>query len=67
MWSRAGAAELTQCAHCQVSCPHPAYSLSPSRSHPQYIHEHKTAALLEAAVVSGAILGGASQVRHITI
>nr|QKY15241.1 geranylgeranyl pyrophosphate synthase, chloroplastic (GGPS) [Polytomella parva] len=25
----------------------------------QYIHEHKTAALLEAAVVSGAILGGA--------
>ncbi|PRW39174.1 geranylgeranyl diphosphate synthase [Chlorella sorokiniana] len=28
----------------------------------QYIHEHKTAALLEAAVVSGAILGGASQV-----
>ena len=29
----------------------------------QYIHEHKTAALLEAAVVSGAILGGASPVR----
>lgn len=27
----------------------------------QYIHEHKTAALLESAVVSGAILGGASQ------
>lgn len=26
----------------------------------QYIHEHKTAALLEAAVVSGALLGGAS-------
>lgn len=26
----------------------------------QYIHEHKTAALLEAAVVSGAILGGGS-------
>lgn len=25
----------------------------------QYIHEHKTAALLEAAVVSGALLGGA--------
>ncbi len=25
----------------------------------QYIHEHKTAALLEASVVSGAILGGA--------
>ncbi|KAL4419453.1 hypothetical protein ABPG77_003566 [Micractinium sp. CCAP 211/92] len=28
----------------------------------QYIHEHKTAALLEAAVVSGAILGGAGEV-----
>lgn len=27
----------------------------------QYIHEHKTAALLEAAVVCGAILGGAKQ------
>jgi len=27
----------------------------------KYIHEHKTAALLESAVVSGAILGGASQ------
>ncbi|PSC72004.1 geranylgeranyl diphosphate synthase [Micractinium conductrix] len=27
----------------------------------QYIHEHKTAALLEAAVVSGAILGGANE------
>jgi geranylgeranyl diphosphate synthase type II len=27
----------------------------------QYIHEHKTAALLEAAVVSGAILGGAGE------
>ena len=27
----------------------------------QYIHEHKTAILLEAAVVSGAILGGASE------
>ncbi|KAK9817110.1 hypothetical protein WJX72_009702 [[Myrmecia] bisecta] len=26
----------------------------------RYIHEHKTAALLEAAVVSGAIMGGAS-------
>ena len=26
----------------------------------QYIHEHKTAALLEAAVVSGALLGGAT-------
>ena len=26
----------------------------------QYIHEHKTAALLEAAVVCGAILGGAA-------
>lgn len=27
----------------------------------QYIHEHKTAVLLEAAVVSGALLGGASE------
>jgi len=27
----------------------------------KYIHEHKTAALLESAVVSGAILGGAGQ------
>lgn len=27
----------------------------------QYIHLHKTAALLEAAVVSGGILGGASE------
>ena len=27
----------------------------------QYIHEHKTAALLEAAVVSGAIMGGAGE------
>ena len=27
----------------------------------KYIHEHKTAALLESAVVSGAILGGAAQ------
>ena len=27
----------------------------------KYIHEHKTAALLESAVVSGAILGGASE------
>lgn len=27
----------------------------------QYIHEHKTAALLESAVVSGAILGGAGE------
>ncbi len=27
----------------------------------QYIHHHKTAALLEASVVSGAILGGASE------
>ena len=27
----------------------------------QYIHEHKTAALLEAAVVSGALLGGAPE------
>lgn len=27
----------------------------------QYIHEHKTAALLEASVVSGAILGGANE------
>ena len=26
----------------------------------RYIHEHKTAALLEAAVVCGAIVGGAS-------
>ncbi len=26
----------------------------------RYIHEHKTAALLEAAVVSGAIMGGAT-------
>lgn len=26
----------------------------------RYIHEHKTAALLEAAVVSGAIMGGAN-------
>lgn len=26
----------------------------------QYIHEHKTAALLEASVVSGAIVGGAN-------
>ena len=25
----------------------------------QYIHEHKTAALLEASVVCGALLGGA--------
>ena len=29
----------------------------------QYIHEHKTAALLEAAVVSGAITGGASELE----
>ena len=29
----------------------------------QYIHEHKTAALLEAAVVSGAIMGGASELE----
>lgn len=29
----------------------------------QYIHEHKTAALLEAAVVSGAITGGASDLE----
>lgn len=36
----------------------------PTPSHPreQYIHEHKTAALLEAAVVSGALLGGAGEV-----
>ena len=27
----------------------------------QYIHEHKTAALLEAAVVCGALLGGAGE------
>lgn len=27
----------------------------------QYIHEHKTAALLEASVVSGAIVGGAAE------
>jgi len=27
----------------------------------KYIHEHKTAALLESAVVSGAVLGGASE------
>lgn len=27
----------------------------------RYIHEHKTAALLEAAVVSGALLGGAEE------
>jgi Polyprenyl synthetase len=27
----------------------------------QYIHEHKTAALLEASVVSGAIMGGANE------
>ena len=29
----------------------------------QYIHEHKTAALLTASVVSGAILGGASEME----
>lgn len=29
----------------------------------QYIHEHKTAALLEAAVVSGAIMGGAGELE----
>ena len=29
----------------------------------QYIHEHKTAALLEAAVVSGAIMGGAGDLE----
>lgn len=29
----------------------------------QYIHEHKTAALLTASVVSGAILGGASDME----
>ena len=29
----------------------------------QYIHEHKTAALLEAAVVSGAITGGAGELE----
>lgn len=29
----------------------------------QYIHEHKTAALLEAAVVSGAITGGANDLE----
>lgn len=29
----------------------------------QYIHEHKTAALLEAAVVSGALMGGASELE----
>ena len=28
----------------------------------QYIHHHKTAALLEAAVVCGAIIGGADEV-----
>ena len=27
----------------------------------RYIHHHKTAALLEAAVVSGALLGGAGE------
>ncbi len=27
----------------------------------QYIHEHKTAALLEASVVCGAIMGGAGE------
>ena len=29
----------------------------------QYIHEHKTAALLVASVVSGAILGGGSEME----
>ena len=29
----------------------------------QYIHEHKTAALLTASVVSGALLGGASEME----
>lgn len=29
----------------------------------EYIHDHKTAALLEAAVVSGALLGGASDME----
>ena len=37
-------------------------ALPPPPAPLQYIHEHKTAALLEAAVVSGAILGGAGQV-----
>lgn len=27
----------------------------------KYIHEHKTAALLEASVVCGAVIGGASE------
>ena len=27
----------------------------------QYIHEHKTAALLEASVVCGALVGGANE------
>ena len=31
----------------------------------QYIHEHKTAALLEASVVSGALLGGADAARDV--
>lgn len=41
-----------------VSCIRP---LQVGLSTLQYIHEHKTAALLEASVVSGAILGGANE------
>ena len=54
--------------HTPLACPpsSPLPPLTPSNPllcpfTPQYIHEHKTAALLEAAVVSGAILGGANE------
>lgn len=33
----------------------------------QYIHEHKTAALLEAAVVTGAIMGGAGALEILSL
>ena len=43
-------------AGCQASAPRHQVGLDTL----QYIHEHKTAALLEASVVCGALLGGAS-------
>ncbi len=39
----------------------PSFCLQVGLSTLQYIHLHKTAALLEASVVSGAILGGAGE------
>ena len=45
---------MTNCVGC-------ALVLQVGLSTLQYIHEHKTAALLEASVVSGAIMGGANE------